>query len=184
MKDLLSFWKVADKKPLKTDCFVVLSYAVKNYEEPNKLTKSAVNKAYNLWIKCPESIVILSTGDNQGMGISNAKIMEDYAIKVGIAKGKIVKENTSINTYENLLLSKEIIRKYKLKNPTIIAHDLHMRRVVATIREMGWENFFWISSYSKGDPSYGSKRLQTYSRLTVFSYEVLTYIYSRVVGWV
>jgi hypothetical protein len=49
---------------------------------------------------------------------------------------------------------------------------------------MGWKDFYWLSVFSDGDSAYGYKRLQTYSRMTFFCYEVGAMILSKIVGWV
>lgn len=181
---LSSFWTISDKEPDKPGCFIVLSYGVKDALSPNKPTKSAIKLVHEWWKKFPGAKVILSTGDNQSLGVTNAKVMADYAVKIGIPRKKIIEENKSLNTYENLLFSRKIIEDKNLKNPTLVAHDLHMCRSLATVKKIGWKDLCWLSSYSKGEPSYGKKYIQTYSRLTIFIYEVMAYVYSVLMGWV
>jgi uncharacterized SAM-binding protein YcdF (DUF218 family) len=181
---LYKYWVIPDKKPKKPACFIVLSYGVKDALSPNKPTKSVIRLAYKWWKKFPRKKIILSTGDNQGLGVANAKVMADYAVKIGIPRKNIIEEDKSLNTYENLLFSRKIVKDKSLKNPTLVALDLHMRRSLATAKRIGWRDLCWLSSYSKGGSSYGKKCLQTYSRLTIFIYEVLAYFYSLLVGWV
>ena len=176
--------KLADKKTSYPGCFVVLSYGVKNSSEPGRPTKAVVKLAHKWWKKFPKTSVIMSTGDNQGLGVTNAQVMAIYAKKLGIPEKKIIEEGRSLNTYENLLFSQKIIKKRFFTNPTIVALDLHVRRAVATAKKLGWKNFFWLSAYSKGEPSYGLKYLQTYSRLSIFVYEVFALIYSKLKGWI
>ena len=110
--------------------------------------------------------------------------MADYAIQLGVPFENIIEEDKSRNTYENLLYSMEIINAQHLKQPTLITLDLYTRRAVATAKKLGWKNFYWLSVFSKGQPAYGYKWLQTYSRFTIFCYELAAMFYSKVVGWV
>lgn len=126
----------------------------------------------------------MSTGDNQRLGITNAQVMVEYAARLGIPREKLVEEDRSRNTYENLLYSLDIIRRERLRQPTLVTLDLYTRRAVATAKRLGWENFHWLSVYSEGEPAYGYKWLQTHSRLTIFCYEVAAMVYSKMVGWV
>jgi uncharacterized SAM-binding protein YcdF (DUF218 family) len=174
---MINLRNVSDKKSKDTDCFVVLSYAVKNKEVPVLPTKSLIEKVYCLRRKFPKSFVIMSTGDNQSIGITNASIMASYAKKIGIPDKFIIEEGKSMNTYENLIYSKKILDKNNFKHPTIIMLDLHERRTLAIAKNLGWKDFSWISVYSKGEPAYGWKWIQTYSRLTIFIYEMLAYVY-------
>jgi len=126
----------------------------------------------------------MSTGDNQRLGITNAKVMVEYAARLGIPRDRLVEEDRSRNTYENLLYSLDIIRREYLRQPALVTLDLYTRRAVATAKKLGWENLYWLSVFSKGEPAYGYKWLQTHSRLTIFCYEVAAMVYSKMVGWV
>jgi hypothetical protein len=78
----------------------------------------------------------------------------------------------------------EIIKRENLKQPTLVTLDLYTRRAVATAGKLGWKDFYWLSVFSKGQPAYGYKWLQTHSRFTIFCYEVGAMILSKFVGWV
>ncbi len=177
-------WMIKDNLPQKTDCLIVLSYTVKNKTTPTKLTQAVLDLTYGLWRKFPKAKVIVSTGDNQGLGVTNAQVMKQYLISLGMPENTITKEDKSMNTYENLKYSWSILKKSKYKNITLITLDLHARRSVATAKKLGMENFSWISAYAKGDKAYGKKYLQTYSRFTILAYEILAYCYSAIKGWI
>ena len=92
---------------------------------------------------------------------------------------------TSFHNYlEVMWLTRQIIQERNFKQPTLVTLDLYTRRAVATARRMGWQDFYWLSVYSSGEPAYGWKRIQTHSRFTLYLYEVLAMVYSRMVGWV
>lgn len=184
MYDLLRYWDFPDNTPKNYGVIIALSYAVENTNKPNRLTRAVLRQTYKLWKLFPKAKVIVSTGDNQGLGKTNAKIMKEYAESLGIYAHNIFLEEESNNTYENLLFSRRIVEKNKLKDTVIVAHDLHMRRVLATAKKMGWNDIFWVSAYSEGGRSYGIKRFQTYSRFTVLIYEIFATLYSKLIGWI
>lgn len=126
----------------------------------------------------------MCTGDNQGLGVTNASVMADYAVSLGVPARKVIEEDRSLNTYENLFNAMQIIREVNFRQTTLVTLDLYTRRAVATARKMGWEDFYWLSVYSKGEPAYGYKYFQTHSRLTLYLYEVLATVYSKLVGWI
>jgi hypothetical protein len=78
----------------------------------------------------------------------------------------------------------KIIAEQGLEQPTLVTLDLYTRRAVATARKQSWVDFYWLSAFSQGEPAYGHKWLQTHSRFTIFCYEVLAMVYSRMMGWV
>lgn len=176
-------WVVPDNPPLNPDCFVIPSYALKDYSMPIKPTRAQIELAYRWWIKFPQAKIIMSTGDNQGLGVPNSKVMKEYAVKLGIPSQFIIEEDKSRNTFENLGYTNEIIKEEHFKQPTLVTLDLYTRRAVATAKKLGWKDFYWISVFSEGEPAYGWKWIQTYSRLTILFYELAAMAYSKIIGW-
>lgn len=177
------FWTIPDHPPSRPDCLVIPSYALRDRSSPTTPTRAQIELAYEWWKRFPHAKLIMSTGDNQGLGISNASIMAEYAMSLGIPRQNLIEEDRSLTTYENLIYSREIIQAQGLKQPTLVTLDLYTRRAVATARKLGWTDFYWLSAFSKGQPAYGYKWIQTYSRLTIFCYEVGAMVYSKLVGW-
>jgi uncharacterized SAM-binding protein YcdF (DUF218 family) len=140
--------------------------------------------AVEWWKRFPNSSLIMCTGDNQRLGLSNASVMADYAVGLGMPAENVIEEDQSLNTYENLYYAWEIIRERGFQQPTLVTLDLYTRRAAATARKMGWEDFYWLSVYSGGEPAYGYKRFQTHSRFTLYVYELMAMVYSKLVGWV
>jgi uncharacterized SAM-binding protein YcdF (DUF218 family) len=180
---ILRFWIITDNPPSSPDCLVIPSYALKDRSSPNKPTGAQIELAYQWWKRFPHAKLIMSTGDNQGLGIANSTVMAEYAMGLGIPRENLIEESRSLNTHENLLYSMRIIQEEHLKQPTLVTLDLYTRRAVATARKLGWKDFYWLSAFSKGQPAYGYKWLQTYSRSTIFCYEIGAMIFSKVVGW-
>jgi len=125
----------------------------------------------------------MSTGDNQGLGVTNARVMADYAVSLGIPRENIIEEDRSRNTYENLVFATEIIRAESYRQPTLVTFDLYTRRAVEIARRVGWADFYWLSASAKGEPAYGLKWLQTSSRTTIFCYEVLAFAFCKLTRW-
>jgi uncharacterized SAM-binding protein YcdF (DUF218 family) len=181
---LQRLWTIPDNPPSKPDCFVIPSYALKDRSLPNKPTRAQIELAFEWWKRFPQARLIMSTGDNQGLGIPNSTVMAEYAVGLGVPRENVIEEDRSLNTYQNLRYSMGIIQQLNLKQPTLVTLDLYTRRAVATARKLGWKDFYWLSVFSEGEPAYGYKWLQTYSRLTIFCYEVGAMVFSRIEGWV
>ena len=177
-------WTIPDNPPSHPDCFIIPSYALKDRFTPTRPTKAQIELAAEWWKRFPYSSLIMCTGDNQRLGLSNASVMAAYAVRLGVPAENVIEEDQSLNTYENLYYAMEIIRAKNLQQPTLVTLDLYTRRAVATARKMGWEDFYWLSVYSRGEPAYGYKWFQTHSRFTLYLYELLAMVYSKLVGWV
>lgn len=177
-------WIIPDRPPSEPDCFVIPSYALKDRFTPTKPTRAPIQLAAEWWQRFPHSSLIMCTGDNQRLGVTNASVMAAYAVHLGIPAENVIEEDQSLNTYENLYHSQQIIQQRNFRQPTLVTLDLYTRRAVATARKMGWKDFYWLSVYSSGEPAYGYKWFQTHSRFTLYLYEVLAMVYSKLVGWV
>ena len=178
------FWNIPDNPPPNPGCFVIPSYALKDRALPTRPTRAQIELAVEWWNKFPRAKLIMSTGDNQWLGIPNSKVMVDYAMRLGVPRENLIEENRSLNMRENLLYSMDIIQTEHLQQPTLVTLDLYTRRVVATATKLGWREFYWLSVFSEGEPAFGYKWLQTYSRFTISCYELAAMVYSKIVGWV
>ena len=183
MNAIAKAWTIPDSPPSDPGCFVIPSYALVDRRLPTRPTIAQIELAYQWWKRYPQAKLIMSTGDNQRLGIPNSTVMVQYALGLGIPRENLIEEDRSMNTRENLLYSMEIIKRLGLQQPTLVTIDLYTRRAVATARKLGWTEFHWLSVYSRGEPAYGWKFFQTHSRLTILLYELGAMVFSKIVGW-
>jgi len=181
---MYEFWKIKNRPFSNFDCLILLPYAVKSRSEINNPTKKIVEMAYKLWLNNPKIKIIMSTGDNQNLGLSNAEVMANYALNLGVPRKALYKEEKSVNTKENLQYSLEIVDRLELSRPMILCLDLHARRAVAIAKKLGWKDLKWQSVYAKGEAGYGNKSIQTSSRPIIFLYEVAAYIHHKIFEWI
>jgi uncharacterized SAM-binding protein YcdF (DUF218 family) len=163
---------------------VIPSYALKDRFTPTKPTRAQIQLAAEWWQRFPHSRLIMCTGDNQRLGVTNASVMAAYAVRLGVPTANVIEEDQSLNTYENLFYARQIIQERNFRQPTLVTLDLYTRRAVATAQRMGWKDLCWLSVHSSGEPAYGYKWFQTHSRFTLYLYEILAMVYSKLVGWV
>lgn len=99
--------------------------------QPNSATLERLFVGVKLTKENPSfSYIILSGGDTMERSkISPAKIMEVAATTMD-CKAKIILEEDSRNTDENLKYSAEIIKSLNVKNVIIITNNFHIRRAM------------------------------------------------------
>ena len=97
--------------------------------QPNSATLERLFVGVKLTKEHPSfSYIILSGGDTmQRNNVSAAKIMELAAITMD-CKAKIILEEDSRNTDENLKYCAEIIKALKVKNIILVTNNFHIRR--------------------------------------------------------
>jgi len=177
------FWRLSDNPPARPGCLVVPSYALKNTAEPTRPTRAELKLAAGWWRRFPEATVIVSTGDNQRLGVTNAAVMAAYLIGLGVPSDRVIEEDRSRNTFENLRNCLKIVCEAGYEQPTLVTHDLYTRRTVAIARAMGWPDLRWVSAVSRGEAAAGWKCVQTHSRATILLYEMGATVYCRLKGW-
>ena len=105
----------------------------------SKLLADRIDKAIDIYLKDPTpTIMIPSGGRGSDETISEAEAMEGYLIDKGIPEDRIIKEDMSATTYENLLNSKAIIdsrpgRKYTV----LVTSNYHVYRALRYCRKVG-----------------------------------------------
>ena len=87
----------------------------------------------------PKAIIVVSGGQGPQEDITEALAMERYLISKGTPKERIIKEEESTSTYENLLFSKNILDDiftdpYKT---VVITNNFHIYRATRLAENLG-----------------------------------------------
>lgn len=93
--------------------------------------------------------VVVSGGQGQGESIAESEAMKRYLISKGVDENRIIVENKSTSTYENLEFSKRLIEEHSDKNVEnlsvkVATSDFHSFRAYLLSRKCGYKN---ITSY-------------------------------------
>ncbi|OEH92544.1 hypothetical protein BFG57_15380 [Bacillus solimangrovi] len=75
----------------------------------------------------PETTVIATGGQGKGEHITEAEAMRRYLVENGIAEDRIIKEEQSTSTFENLKFAKAFIEQEK-PEVLIVSNDFHLFR--------------------------------------------------------
>ena len=89
----------------------------------------------------PEAYIIVTGGLGVGAPITEAEAMFRYLTERGIPEERILKEDKSTSTYENLLFAKEILDQQFPEgySSVLITNDFHIYRAVRTANQVGLE---------------------------------------------
>lgn len=117
------------------DYVIVLGAQVKG-TSPSYNLKRRLDVAYEYLEKNPETKVILSGGQGKGEDITEAQAMSTYLEEKGISKDRMLLENQSVNTYENIKYSKQLINSKK-SSVIIVTNDFHVFRSVRIAKKQG-----------------------------------------------
>ena len=175
------FWCLPDNPPQHPQALVAISYALTAQRQLTPPTRAVMDAAIALWRQHPQAGLICSTGDNQRLGVTNARVMAAYARDAGVPPERILEEDQSSNTYENLWYSWELAQQHGVRALTLVTYDLHTRRCVLTARYLNIP-VTWVSARS-ATTGMAHRKPWFATRTSILLYEVLATVYSRLRGW-
>ena len=129
-----------DENP-ERDYLIVLGAAVHG-SEPSLSLIHRLEGAEEYLLKYPASTVIVSGGQGNGEDITEAACMKQYLLECGIDESRIITEDKSTSTKENLEFSKSIIleRGGSLNSVAILSSPYHLYRAKYMAAQSGYEN--------------------------------------------
>ncbi|WP_107948760.1 YdcF family protein [Lysinibacillus parviboronicapiens] len=117
---------------------IVLGAKVKPNGVPSLALRNRLEESIDYLTKYPHVKVIVSGGQGSDEDRTEASVMLDYLVQRGIPAERILVEDQSTSTYENLLFSKELLPE-ATKQITIVSNDFHLRRAKYLAKSLGFE---------------------------------------------
>lgn len=161
---------------IEVDYMVVLGAGLFG-DRPSPVLYNRLITALEYAKKYPDVIIVVSGGQGPDEWISEAEAMKRFLIKNGITEGRIIVEDSSTSTMENLALTQAVLkqddpqRKPKL---LIVTSEYHMFRSKLLARRSGFE------PYGKCAPTPDYPR---YLKPTYYLREYLAVIKSVLFDW-
>ena len=157
------------KPPKQLDYLIVLGAHV-NGDQLSKALRYRVDKAWEYMKENPGTVAVLSGGRGQGEWISEGQAMANYLIKRGISGERLILEERSTSTAENLRFSLELLPD-RQQRIGIVTNNFHVFRGVAIGKKLGCTRIWGISA------PYSSWKLVFYSLR-----ELLALIKDKMIG--
>ena len=128
-----------DKNPGRS--YIVVLGAAVHGDGPSLSLTHRLQGTLDYLNRYPDSIAIVSGGQGEGENISEAECMRNWLIEKGIDAGRVIPEDQSTSTMENLSFSKKIIlsRGGDLTDTAVLSSCYHLYRAKAIARSLGYE---------------------------------------------
>lgn len=144
--ETIAMIRAAGNKPPANTTAVVLGCSVKG-TQPSAILQERLDAAYDYLCENEQAKCILSGGQGPGEDITEAECMYRVLVKKGIAEERLIKEERSTDTEENLRYTKELLAENNLKNEiTIVTSEFHAYRACAQAKKLGFESYSTPSS--------------------------------------
>ena len=128
------------------DYLIVLGAQIRGTRITNSLYKRL--KTAETYLKeNPDTLVIVSGGQGSGEDITEAQAMKEFLIENGIREDRILVEDKSTNTHENILYSKKLINRADAK-VAVVTNGFHIFRSIGIAKKQGLENVQGLSAPS------------------------------------
>lgn len=135
-------------KPSKgADYVLVLGAQVKGTNPTYALAKR-LDVAYEYLTDNPDTMVILSGGKGPGEDVTEAYAMAEYLEKKGIDENRMLLEEQSANTYENIHYSKELMESPE-DSVVLVTNHFHVYRGVGVAKKQGLTNVEGLGAPTK-----------------------------------
>ncbi len=123
------------KRKRNADYIIVLGAGIIG-SKVTPLLAARIEKGIELMRYNPNAVLIMSGGQGSGEDIPESEAMADYAIDKGVGAEKIILEQKSVSTEENLRFSRKLMNK---QNPqiVIVTTAYHMFRALILAKRQG-----------------------------------------------
>ena len=122
--------------PAGLDYIVVLGARV-NGREPSGALRNRIQVAAEYLEANPDTIAVLSGGQGEGEEITEAQCMYDHLTAKGIDPARLILEDRSTDTSENLRYSREFVPDGA--SVGLVTNSFHICRALGLARGVGWD---------------------------------------------
>ncbi|KEK24064.1 YdcF family protein [Bacillus gaemokensis] len=126
--------KVAREKLSNHSPYVLILGAKLFGDKPSLSLQNRLDVALEYLYSHPEAKVIVSGGQGEDEDIPEAHSMRDYLMKRGIKENRILVEDHSTSTYENLKFSIDL---YDVKHAVVVSNTYHLYRTKIIAKRLG-----------------------------------------------
>ena len=128
------------------DYLIVLGAQV-HEQEPSAVLAYRLDAAYDYLMENEGTLCIVSGGQGPNEPAPEAHIMADYLIRRGLPAERIIQEDRSLNTAQNIANCKKLIDSDH-DRIGLVTNNFHLFRSLSIARKAGMENVSGIAAYS------------------------------------
>lgn len=127
------------EKDEKKHADVIIVLGTKSYhgDKYNPCLVARVQHAVDLYKANYAPKLLFSGGKDTKNGSSEAQVMKEIALHLGVSEQDILLESASASTYENLLFSEKIVSAKKFNSILLVTEPFHLPRAILVAQKLG-----------------------------------------------
>ena len=115
-----------EEPPAEAEYLIILGARVKG-TVPSLALQERINKAAEYLLENENTVAIASGGKGRGEDISEAEAIKQGLVELGVEEQRILLEDLSTDTYENIANSRGLIENKNAKG-LVVSNDFHLYR--------------------------------------------------------
>lgn len=128
-----------DNEVYKADRILVLGALIYN-DRPSAALQSRLDTAIELLNENEDAVLIVCGGQGDNEIMPEAHMMQKYLLQNGVSKDKILVEDTSKNTIQNIKNAKELYNLEDYKT-AVITNEFHLARARKLMKQAGLDAY-------------------------------------------
>lgn len=130
--------QVANEKPPKNVPYLIILGAKVKGDQMSKALYERAKTGLVYLQENPHTKVIVTGGQGPDEKISEAEAVRRFFVEKGIDEKRILIENRSVTTYENINFAKKL---YEVKEAVIVSNDFHLFRAIKLSENLGIKSY-------------------------------------------
>ncbi len=142
-------FSAAKQQPVDAKCIIVLGCGL-NGDKPTLALKYRLDKAIDYLDSHPNTIAVLSGGQGKGELIPEAHAMKKYMINHGVDAKKLIIEDKSQDTTQNIFFSKQLVDFNT--SIAVVTNDFHIYRSMLIMKKAGFTDIYALPAKTPNKP--------------------------------
>ena len=123
-------------RPADSDCIIVLGCRLYG-TVPSPFLAARLDEGLRLYNQGFAGYFVVSGGQGPGEDISEAEAMKRYLVRSGVPEDRVILEDRSTSTEENLRFSMERMGEQGLKSAIVVSNSYHLLRASIMAKRLG-----------------------------------------------
>ncbi len=128
--------RYAEREADEPGAVIVLGCQVRG-DVPSTMLARRLDAALETLEEHPEAVCVVSGGKGSGENVSEAEAMRRYLIERGIEESRVILEDKSVSTRENIRFSAELLKERGIDTAVIVTNEFHQYRADIYARRNG-----------------------------------------------